>query len=452
MAEATIPLIFPFIRFRNERFGGLIFNPYLDQEVEFDRSEAYVARMCNGHHSQDQIADSARRQFSLSFKESQALVRRAINKLNRAMAVDFFDGDLAAPPLLEIPSFPKNGPMLSAPINVIWEVTYACNLSCSHCLSASGRSLKNELGTKAALKLVDEIADAGILAVMLSGGEPFLRHDIFTILRHVVDANIRLDVATNGLLVTDSLIKDLTKLPLYHMRVSVDGIGATHDRLRGKKGSYLAACRTIRKLSSAGITVSMNITLNSENLPELDKLIRRAVELGCTGVFVSNFLPVGRGNFNPGLALSNREMFDASRYLRKMNEDLDGQLLISSESCFPFLFDRPARSRKDDPVGCAAGNTTFCIGADGTAYPCPFLRDFPLGNIRKDTIKQLWNQSSVLKNLRGIRKKDVGEPCRSCRYSPEPCGCGCRAAAYLETGNLLAADGTCFMPLIDKKF
>lgn len=451
MVEVTVPILLPFIRFRHERFGGLVFNPYLDLEVELDRPEAYVASMCNGHHSLDQIVHAVEKRFSQSPQYSKALVAGTMDKLKHAMALDLSDDNVVVYPALDIPSFSKDGPLLSAPRNVIWEVTYACNLNCSHCLTSSGKALKNEFDSRGALKLVDEIAEAGILSMMISGGEPFLRPDMLRILSHAADANIRLDIATNGLQLTDRMIEELGRIPLYHIHVSVDGIGTTHDRLRGRKGSYHAACRAIRKLSSLGIAVSMNVTLNSENLPELDRLMIRAMELGCTGFIASTFLPVGRGNSHAGLSLSSEQIFGASRYLMEKGKELDGRLLISSDSCFPFLFDRPARPRKDGPIGCAAGNTTLCIGADGTAYPCPFLRDFPLGNVLKTPIKQLWNESTVLKTLRGIRKKDVGEPCRSCRYSPKPCGCGCRAAAYMETGDLLAADCTCFMPLLNKQ-
>jgi radical SAM protein with 4Fe4S-binding SPASM domain len=133
-------------------------------------------------------------------------------------------------------------------------------------------------------------------------------------------------------------------------------------------------------------------------------------------------------------------------------KELKGRLAISTDMCFPFLFSNAAGDgRSEGSMGCSAGYDTLCIGADGMAYPCHLLHDIPLGNVLDTGLKSIWNGSAALNDMRLVRKEDMSGACQECRFAPGACRGGCRAAAYLEYGDLREKDPTCFVSLIDGK-
>jgi radical SAM protein with 4Fe4S-binding SPASM domain len=332
---------------------------------------------------------------------------------------------------------------------VTWEVTNACNLRCPHCYNKSGIASDSEINTQDAFSLIDMLADAQVLRLLITGGEPFLRPDIVPILRKASETKMRLDIATNGVVLPKKALNAMRELPVFHVHVSIDGIGEPHDIFRGKKGAYDEACKNIHRLIDENITVSLSTTVTKNNLYELEDIVELALDLGCSGFFANAMLPAGRGADNV-----DRFRMDTNEYKRMYkilvdkSKELKGRLAISTDMCFPFLFaSAPVRTNSDGRMGCSAGLDTLCIGADGTAYPCHLLRDMPLGNILDMGIRSLWKDPPALRELRDLQKKDMKEPCHSCRFAPHPCVGGCRAAAYLEHGDLRAMDPTCFIQI-----
>ena len=160
------------------------------------------------------------------------------------------------------------------------------------------------------------------------------------------------------------------------------------------------------------IDVHISTTVTPQNVGELDQIIDLSSELGCTGFQAIPFFPVGRGQKNQDKFELTRD--DYRRIFTILDEKtalLRGKVAISQEMCFPFLFDgTKAGPRTDGPMYCAAGHDTLCIGADGTVYPCAFLRDFPLENITRDRLTTLWSEAPVLRTLRALRKSDMKRP------------------------------------------
>lgn len=449
--EHTIPFLYSFMTLRLERFGALLFNPYLGMEVELDPIEAYIAALCNGFNSCRQVEVAVQRRFCMGPQQCQKRIAETVEKLLRACSITFREGIEARPRLPDTPIFSENSPYLSAPKNVTWDLTYACNLNCDHCLTASGRAWKNELTTQQALLLIDMLADVKVLSLSLSGGEPFLHPDILTLLRHIATTNMRVDIATNGVIMSDSILKALRDLPVFQIQVSIDGINGQHDRFRGQLGALKTACSTVHRLREEGIAVSISTTVTAENLNTLNHIIDLALKLGCSGFKAIPFIPAGRGRKNAErLKLDLKGYREFAKIIVERSRDLKGQLNVSTDTCFFFLLEPPPVTVcSNGPMGCSAGYDTLSIGADGTAYPCPFLHDFPLGNLMNCSLNDLWRDSPVLTVLRSLQKEDMDHSCRNCPYSPTLCRGGCRAAAYLEHGDLRAADPTCFLCLSD---
>lgn len=445
--EEHFPFIFSFITFRRERFGAIVYNPYLDLELVLDPVEAQIASLCNGTNDIRTIEAAVRKKFDLKERDGRLRVYFTMNRLAKAYALSIGRKAGKARKFGSARgSFSKNKPYLSAPKMVTWEVTYDCNLHCPHCFTESGEPGKNELDTNGAFLLIDRLAEAKVLRLLISGGEPFLRPDIIEILKKVSTTGMRLDIATNGIELPEEVLSKIRDLPVFHTHVSMDGIGKSHDRFRGRRGAFEAACRNIRRMREEDIDVSLSMTVTGRNIDEMEKVIDLALDLDCGGFFANVLLPVGRGK-----DIVQQHPLSADDYRRfygtlvKKGKELQGQLDIATDMCFPFLFSRPAdHVPAFGRMGCSAGDNTLCIGADGTAYPCHFLHDFPLGNVLEMDIGSIWNDSPILRDMRALRKQDMADPCRSCDYAPGACQGGCRAAAYLVSGDLHGMDPTCF--------
>lgn len=451
--ESIRPKVYSFITLRPERFGAILFNPFLGVEEELDPIDAFAAALCNGHNSCRQVEGEVRRRFGLSPAETCRRMKEVTGRLRKVCALSFRqESEASRPRVPDTAVFPEDVPYHSAPKNVVWDVTYACNLSCAHCLTSSGKARPSELDTAQALILIDNFAAAKVLSLSLSGGEPFLRPDILALVRAATEKNMRVDLATNGVKIPEDVLVGLRDLPIFQIQVSIDGIGEQHDRFRGRQGAFMASCRTIRRLREENLAVSISTTVTSENVHELDHIIELAMVLGCSGFKAIPFMPAGRGHrFADRYQLDPHGHYALCETLERRRRELEGQMNISTETTFAFLLDpAPERDVVNGPMGCSAGYDTLNVGSDGTAYPCPFLRDFPLGSLMEQSLKDLWKDAAGLQTLRGLQKQDFGEPCRSCEFAPSKCRGGCRAAAYLAGGDLLAADPTCFRPLVSR--
>lgn len=182
---------------------------------------------------------------------------------------------------------------LSAPVNVTWEMTYACNLSCIHCLSDSGKKSVFELTTEQCRALIDQMATNRVFQLNIGGGEPFLRSDFLDVMEYAHSYDIVTCISTNGTLITNEAVDRLNR-NLVYVQVSVDGAcESSNDTIRGR-GSFRSAMRAIEMLTKRGIEVSINTVLTRLSFSELDALSRLAASVGAK-LRVSRFRPSGRG-------------------------------------------------------------------------------------------------------------------------------------------------------------
>ena len=445
--ETSIPSLYPFITFRQERFGGMVFNPYFGIEEELNLIEAYSVALCNGHNSERQVVNAIRNRFGFTWPQAQNRYDSIKQRLLSAMAICLDKGkEQERPHLPDIAVFLGDGPYYHTPKDVIWDLTYACNLQCSHCLTSSGKSRHRELDTQQAFTLINRLSTAKILRVSLSGGEPFLRPDIVDIIRRITDENMRVDIATNGFELSDDMLIRLRDLPLFQVQVSIDGTEEQHDLMRGVAGAFARSCETVRRLRSEGLAVAISMTVTAENLQSLERVIDIALELDCSGFKAISFMPAGRGKYHRRrFQLNPAGQHEFASVITRRSKELKGILNITTETTFSHLLkQQPLNANQNGSMGCSAGYDTLSIGAKGTVYPCPFLHNFPLGNLLKRPLDYIWYESQTLRILRTITKQNMSEPCHSCTYAPQFCRGGCRAAAYLAYGDLLAADPNCF--------
>lgn len=334
---------------------------------------------------------------------------------------------------------------------VAWEVTRNCNLSCGHCrASADLGPHTGELQTDACFKLLDEIAEVGNPIVILTGGEPLLRNDIFDIAHYGTDKGLRMVMAPNGTLITEPFAKQMAQAGIQRISISLDGASKeSHDAFRGVKGAFEGAINGIKLAKEAGIEFQINTTITKANLDQIPAIQQLAVNLGAVAHHIFLLVPTGRGKYMIEQEISALEYEQTLNWFYDQRDKLPLQL---KATCAPHYYRiLRQRAKKDgktvsfqthglDAVtrGCLGG-TGFCfISHQGVVQPCGFL-NLNCGNIKKDSFSSIWNTSEIFLSLRDF--KQLKGKCGACEYKAV-CG-GCRARAYEATGDFLSEEPLC---------
>jgi heme b synthase len=345
-----------------------------------------------------------------------------------------------------------------APQLVAWEITRSCNLFCAHCrASAQEHDYQGELSTARCFELIDQIAEVGKPILILTGGEPLLRSDIFEIGSYAHHKGLRVVIGTNGTLIDDEMARRIKTIPASRISISLDfPTPDLQDRFRGKIGAFTAAIEGIRCAHNAGLEVQINSTITRLNVGYLPALVDLALELGVAAFHPFMLVATGRGkelaeqeltplDYEKTLhwicekqqELGNRLFFkptDAPHYQRVAREC--GLAFSGGHGCAPHPASHSGLNA--NTRGCLAG-TGFCfISHTGRVQGCGYL-DVEAGNILRESFSQVWQHSplfTALRNLDNLKGK-----CGVCEYK-RLCG-GCRARAYEETGDYLEAEPYC---------
>lgn len=327
---------------------------------------------------------------------------------------------------------------LSAPVNVTWEVTYACNLSCIHCLSDSGRKRAGELTTEQALQVIDQLAALKVFQFNIGGGEPFMRPDFLDLMDHAHDKGIVTCISTNGTLIDEGIARRLDH-PLVYIQVSLDGASeASNDAIRGR-GSYGKVLNALDHLRKRNIEVSINCVLTRRSYPELDKLVQLAASYGAK-LRVSRFRPSGRGKDSwAQLNVQREQMADFSQWLSR-------HLAVSTGDSFFSVTTEERRSLGLNM--CGACKLTCCLSPQGEIYPCAFLQEpeFRAGRLPGEDFGTIWNTSPVFESFRQLEIKS----CESC-HRFDLCHGGCPAIAYHTQRKLGLPDPGCLANCVTLK-
>lgn len=334
---------------------------------------------------------------------------------------------------------------------VAWEITRNCNLSCVHCRAAATNGpYSGELDTAACLRLLDQIRKVGQSIVILTGGEPLLRDDIFEVARYGTDLGLRMVMAPNGTLINADNANQMATAGIKRISVSLDAATEeAHDRFRGVEGAYQGALQGIEHAKAAGVEFQVNTTITKANFKEIPKIMQLAEKLGAVAHHIFLLVPTGRGKYILDTAIDAQEYEASLNWFYDQREKTNMQL---KATCAPHYYRiLRQRARKEgkavsfqshglDAVtrGCLGG-TGFCfISHRGIVQPCGFL-DVESGDVTQQPFDQIWHESEVFNNLRNFDA--LGGKCGACHYK-RVCG-GCRARAYEATGDYMAEEPLC---------
>jgi radical SAM protein with 4Fe4S-binding SPASM domain len=371
---------------------------------------------------------------------------------------------------------------------VFWEVTKGCNLRCIHCrATATELSSPTDLPTERALEIIRQIASFANPILVLSGGEPLYRGDIFKLARHATGQGLRVALATNGTLVTKNVARQIVDAGVRRVSMSLDGADAnTHDSFRGIPGAFEATLTGFRNLADLGMSLQINMTVARHNAHQLPAVLELARTIGADALHTFLLVPVGCG-----VDIADEQMVPPEEYERMLNwfyeQSLTGTIELKA-TCAPHYF-RVAKQRQveakraaqaaaaTDPnaigpmetlmpsgtgiglrpehahgshpgghpggmnamtKGCLAGSGVCFISHEGEVFPCGYL-PVKAGDLRQQTFADVWIHSEVFEQLR-----DTGNlkgKCGCCEFR-NIC-MGCRARAFAATGDMLQEEPFC---------
>ncbi|MFN3621419.1 MAG: radical SAM protein [Nitrososphaerales archaeon] len=342
------------------------------------------------------------------------------------------------------------------PFLVSYALTRRCNLRCKHCYSdASETSAPDELSTKEAAMLIDELAEWGIKLLILDGGEPLCREDFFEIAGFASSKGLRVVVGSNGTLIDESVALRMRRAGVQAVAISIDGAKPdTHDLFRGEEGSFAKAMEGVKACRKAGLPFQFNTVIRRKALTEIPTILKLTVDSGAIAAEFFDLIQVRRVKERcADDVLTVDERRRVMEWLAEAQSSCPIIIRVPGCPMYPLLLKEknirptsfPASHLHRIPYyqrGCAAGMPSgyLTILPNGDLIPCMLLQ-VRLGNVRKDSIAEVWDHSPTLHKLRS--RSLVKGVCGSCVHR-DVCA-GCRGRAYEESGDLLAPDPGCWL-------
>jgi len=345
---------------------------------------------------------------------------------------------------------------------VIWNLIRRCNLTCKHCYSISADiDFKGELSTDEVFTVMDDLKSFGVPVLILSGGEPLLRPDIFDISRRAKAMGFYVGLSSNGTLIDEHNIDAIAAIGYDYVGVSIDGVRRTHDRFRRKNGAFDASMQGIRLCLDRDIKVGLRFTMTEDNATELPDMLQLMVEEGVNKFYLSHLNYAGRGNRNRDsdvhhnntrsamdmlfeTAFGHAQCGDDLEYVTG-NNDADGVYLLQwVMQHHPDKADHIAAKLRQWG-GNSSGVNIANIDNIGEVHPDTFWWHYGLGNVRQRPFSEIWQDTSdpVMKGLKAAPRLIKGR-CGKCRYF-NICGGNTRVRALQLTGDPWAEDPACYL-------
>ncbi|MCC5666365.1 nif11-class peptide radical SAM maturase 3 [Nostoc sp. CHAB 5784] len=323
----------------------------------------------------------------------------------------------------------------------VWEITLKCNLACQHCGSRAGHTRANELSTTEALDLVKQMAEVGITEVTIIGGEAFLRPDWLEIAQAITQAGMLCGMTTGGYGITLDTARRMKEAGIRVVSVSVDGLEATHDRLRGRQGSWQWAFKTMSNLKQAGIPFGCNTQINRLSAPEFPRIYEHLRDAGIFAWQIQLTVPMGNAADNSEILLQPYELLDVYPMIARVAQRAKREgVQVQPGNNIGYYGPYERLLRGGDAwsfwQGCSAGLSAIGIEADGAIKGCPSLPTtaYTGGNIRDYSLRTIIEETEELRfNLGADTPKGTSHLwgfCKTCEFA-QLCRGGCSWTAHV---------------------
>ncbi len=341
---------------------------------------------------------------------------------------------------------------------IAWEVTKSCPLACKHCRAqAADEEFSGEFTTSECFKLLDDIASFAKPIIILTGGEPMAREDIYEIIAYGDRLGLRMVMAPCGMLMTREKTLRMKEAGIKRISLSIDGADPeTHDSFRQVDGAFESVLQAARMAKEVGLDFQVNTTITKLNYQQIDRILALALSIGAVGFHPFLLVPVGRGKDLADFEIEPEEYERVLNWIYEMSREVDIQL---KPTCAPHYY-RIFRQREREAgrtvtveshgmdamtKGCLGGQSFAFISNTGRVQICGFLEE-EAGDIRRENYRfsTIWQESKLfheVRDLEGYRGR-----CGVCEYR-RFCG-GCRARAFAVTGDYLQEEPFCvYQPL-----
>ncbi|MBF0121832.1 MAG: radical SAM protein [Candidatus Omnitrophica bacterium] len=319
---------------------------------------------------------------------------------------------------------------------ISWNITKECQLKCKHCYRDAGVKQKGELTTAEGLDLIEEIAKAGFKILIISGGEPLMRADVYDLIRHAKAQGIRPVLGSNGLLITREVARKLKEAGLVRAGISLDSISENvHDDFRQEQGAWKGTIAAMKICREEGLDFQIHTTVTTYNYKDVEKITDLAVELGAKAHHIFFLVPTGRGKDMDAVIPDDKYQELLQKIMKKQGEVSIELKPVCAPQFVPLAKDLGQSTRFQK--GCLAGTSYCVILPNGDVHPCPY---FPVrvANVRDQKFSEMWKEHSLFKEL---REANYTGQCGACEHKMS-CG-GCRARAYAESGDYMDFDPAC---------
>ncbi len=335
---------------------------------------------------------------------------------------------------------------------IFWELTKRCNLKCIHCRAeALDKDFEAELDTNNVKQIIDDISSFAKPILVLTGGEPLFRKDIFTIAEYAGGKGLRTALATNATLIDRDVALRIKSAGIQRVSISIDGKDAdSHDRFRGIPGCFNKAINGAEHLKETGIEFQFNTTITKRNIGELEDIIRLAEKMNAKALHIFMLVPVGCGVNIAGTEMLPKEEYEKA--LTWLYERMKKTVMEFKATCAPPYYRIIRQKAKQEgrnvsaetdgmsamTRGCLAGSGVCFISHTGNMQPCGYL-PVMAGNVTEKSFREIWENSRLFLELRDLA--NLRGKCGVCEYKTY-CA-GCRARAYYATGSYLDEEPYC---------
>lgn len=440
-----------------EKNNGILFNPDTGKEKVINATGLIIWQAMNGL---TQTKDLALALASRCDDISPEQILPDVASFANEMVQDGFAA-ISQTPLSE-PQKPESFSFIEeAPRDFDLSLTGKCNLHCAYCFYADEMAGRHDLPAELWLAFFNELKGLAVRNLTLSGGEVFMRPDLWDLIDGLIDARMRYSILTNGTLITEKTLAQFQEKQrrrrMSSIQVSIDGsCAAVHDASRGA-GSFEKAIRGLRLLKEAGFPITVRVTVNRNNAGDLDNIAQLLLDdVGIPNFSTNDAMPMGTGCARQkSIVLTPAQRPVAMRNLVRLAAAYDGRITASAGSLALWRMFREmehARKTGEQPRRWTMGTLSSCgcmfcklaVHHDGMIAPCNMLAAASLGTIGKTPIRDIWKNHPLLKEMRerrSVRMEDI-PGCRGCEWTPY-CNGGCPATEFTRTGDLYRANPEC---------
>ncbi len=433
--------------------NAILFNPDAGRDKVINQTGFAVWRKLDGGNSAEEIARALLEDYEGAPDED--IFKDVCDFMGELLEGEFIE---VAPEGLQRLAPEEYAEISDRPGDFDISLTGKCNLHCEYCFYAHEMHDRPDLSTTEWLTFFDELGRLGVRTLTLSGGEVFVRKDLFDLIDRIIEKRMSFSILSNGTLIDERMIARLEekkrRLRLNSIQVSIDGSCAEiHDKSRGK-GSFERAIRGLRLLKEAGFPATSRVTINRHNVEDLDNIAKLLLEdVGLHSIGTNDAMPMGAGCDNQaGITLLPGQQFQAMKALIRLEEKHSGRINATAGPLAKWKSygemeharatgEKAKRWRMGFLTACGCMYNKLAVHHDGIISPCNMLAGLELGRINRDSIQTIWKADPTLQALKERRQIPMTSVpgCRDCEWAPF-CNGSCPGLAYTMTGDFNMAN------------